>query len=212
MALESEKVDVSKEKAKISPTPKEEALPFEFNLDIPFTSQAPHAIWDAVHEQTCEEAAVLMVARYFKKQKIDGPDDAEEELQKLIAWQKEKFGFFEDTTALETARILSEYYGLKTQILEKPTVQQIKKEVVAHHPVVAPANGRELKNPFFKQPGPIYHMLVIKGYTSDKFITNDPGTRKGADFVYKYDVLMEAIHDWTGEDASGPARVIVVQN
>jgi hypothetical protein len=40
-------------------------------------------------------------------------------------------------------------------------------------------------------------MLVIKGYTSaEKFITNDPGTRRGADFLYDENVIMEAMHDW----------------
>lgn len=195
-----------------APKPKEEVLPFEFNLDIPFTSQAPFAIWDEVHEQTCEEAAILMVNRYFKKQKISGPQDAEEELQKLVEWQNQKFGFFEDTTAEQTAQILEEYYGLEVQLIANPTINQIKKEVALGHPVVVPAAGRELKNPFFKQPGPIYHMLVLKGYTKDKFITNDPGTKRGENYTYKYQVVMDAMHDWNGIDnADGPKIAIVVR-
>ena len=69
-------------------------------------------------------------------------------------------------------------------------------------PVIVPAAGRLLKNPFFKQPGPYYHMLVIKGVTADgKFITHDPGTKRGADFLYGQEALYNAINDW--DDARG---------
>jgi len=53
-----------------------------------------------------------------------------------------------------------------------------------------------LKNPNFKAPGPIYHMLVIKGLTkTGDFITNDNGTRNGHNYIYKPDILYAAIHD-----------------
>jgi len=60
-----------------------------------------------------------------------------------------------------------------------------------------------LNNPNFKQPGPIYHMLVIKGYNSWEFITNDPGTRKGNSFKYPYSTLINAVHDWNHDLAVG---------
>ena len=84
-----------------------------------------------------------------------------------------------------------------------------------------PSAGRELGNPNFKSPGPIYHNLVIRGYTKDgKFITNDPGTRKGEQYIYDQDVVMAAIHDWVpkgdrtiaanGDVATGQRVVLVV--
>jgi hypothetical protein len=41
-------------------------------------------------------------------------------------------------------------------------------------------------------------MLVIKGYdeTQDQFITNDPGTKRGADYRYKTDILISALRDY----------------
>lgn len=69
-----------------------------------------------------------------------------------------------------------------------------------------------LGNPYFTPPGPIYHMLVIKGYNLTEFITNDPGTRRGADYVYSYQTLMKAIHDWNnGNVESGKSATISVQ-
>jgi len=60
-----------------------------------------------------------------------------------------------------------------------------------------------LGNPYFRTPGPIYHMLVVKGYDEDEFITNDVGTKRGDGFRYKYDRLISAIHDWDHQSAEG---------
>jgi hypothetical protein len=43
-------------------------------------------------------------------------------------------------------------------------------------------------------------MLVIVGYDSNGFITNDPGTRKGEGYRYSFATLMAAIHDWNPTD------------
>jgi len=54
-------------------------------------------------------------------------------------------------------------------------------------------------------------MLLLKGYTSDgEFITNDPGTRNGRNYVYKQAVLMAAIHDWNGGDVMNGVPVVIV--
>ncbi|MBI5404862.1 MAG: C39 family peptidase [Candidatus Kerfeldbacteria bacterium] len=197
-------------------------LPAEVNLNVPFTSQAPHANWDEDHGEFCEEASVLMLGRYWQDRGIVNADDAESALQLLKRWEVLELGYYFDTTATETARILSEFYELKgVEVVRRPTVEDIKRELAAGRPVIVPAAGRELGNPNFTPPGPIYHMLVIKGYTRDgKFITNDPGTRKGADYVYDINVVMDALHDWvpSGDRTqprngtpSGPAAMIVVR-
>ncbi len=182
------------------------------NLKVPFTSQAPHAVWDGDHNEFCEEAAVLMVARFLQGRSIPNNDDAEKSLQRLKRWQLKRFGFFKDTTAEETATILRAYFKLKgVAVLKNPRVADIKRELAAGNPVIVPAAGQLLGNPFFRRPGPRYHMLVIKGYTKDgKFITNDPGTRRGADFVYQPKVLMNAMHDWNGGDVERGPRVVIV--
>lgn len=186
-------------------------LPAEMNLKVPFTSQAPHANWDEDHEEFCEEASVLMVGRYFSQRTIADKDDAEQALQQLKARELELFGYFKDTTAAETAQLLEDRYPVETELLTDPTAEQIRQAVAAGFPVIIPAAGRQLNNPNFKQPGPLYHMLVVKGYLKDgQFITNDPGTRKGADYLYPAERILTALHDWNGGDVDRGARVVIV--
>lgn len=187
------------------------AQPDELNLAVPFTSQAPLSNWDAVHEQTCEEASAAMTDAFFDQRKFT-PQSAEEELQKVVAWEQAIFGHFEDTTAAETVRLIRDYYGRHAEVSTEVTVVRIKKEIAAGRLAILPAYGKGL-NPFFTNGGPEYHMLVVKGYTATRFITNDPGTRHGADFPYAFDKLLSAVHDWdpATETASGPKVMIIVE-
>jgi hypothetical protein len=76
--------------------------------------------------------------------------------------------------------------------------------------LILPTLGRELQNPNFKNPGPIYHMLVVQGYTkSGEIITNDPGTRKGKDYLYNPEILFNAIGDWDYNIESPNANIKV---
>lgn len=188
------------------------ATPTQFNLAVPFTSQAPTGNWDAVHEETCEEAAVLMTADYYKglpAGKLD-PTTADADLLKIVDWENKTFGFYKDTTAAQTAQIASDYFHLHPTLLKNPTVAQLKAALVAGHPIVVPAAGRELGNPNFTAPGPIYHNLVLKGYTSKGFITNDPGTHNGADYFYTFDTIMNAMHDWDPTNIDNGAKVVII--
>lgn len=186
-------------------------LPAEINLAAPFTSQAPLVNWDAEHEEFCEEASILMAARALQGRSIKDVNDAENALQQIKAWEMEHLGFFESTTAAETARIVKEFYGLEADLIYNPTIADLKNQLAAGHYIVVPAAGRELHNPNFKQPGPLYHMLLLKGYTrKNEFITNDPGTRNGRNYVYQESVLMAAIHDWNGGDVNNGQAVVIV--
>jgi hypothetical protein len=188
------------------------SLPAEVNLAAPFTSQAPLVNWDAEHEEFCEEASILMAARALQGRTIKDANDAENALQQIKDWEMEHFlGVYESTTALQTSRIVTGLYSLSAELLSNPTVDQLKRELAAGHFIVVPAAGRELHNPNFKQPGPLYHMLLLKGYTKDdEFITNDPGTRNGRNYVYKTSVLMNAIHDWNNGDVMNGQSVVIV--
>lgn len=184
----------------------------EINLDIPFTSQAPHRNWDLPYKEFCEEASVLMAISYVKGQTIPNADFANEKMLEIKSFEEKRFGYYEDTGIAETAIIIKEFYKYpKIKIIVNPSIADIKLALSQGKAVIVPAAGRQLNNPYYTQPGPLYHMLVIKGYTRDgKFITNDPGTRRGADFIYDPDVLWNAIHDWNGGDVDKGKKVMLI--
>lgn len=166
------------------------------NLDVPFSPQAPFANWALPYQEACEEASVLLADRFYKGQNLSR-EEADKEMLAIIEWEKKNFGYYEHTTSEQTAEILRRYFGYKKVKVEYDiTIDDIKRELSEGRPVIIPFAGRLLGNPYFRQPGPIYHMLVVKGYTEDgKFITNDVGTKRGKDFLYDPDVLFNAIHD-----------------
>jgi hypothetical protein len=207
---------LSDERITASAPPPADSLPRDLNLAVPFTAQAPTANWDAEHEEFCEEASALMVGRFFAGRSIDGPDDAEAGLQDLKRWQIDQLGFFESTTAEETAAMIRAVYGVVVQVTELTEETEvplrIKQALTEGKLVVVPAAGQKLGNPYFKTPGPVYHMLVIKGYTaSGDAITNDPGTKRGQDYVYEWPKLFDAIGDWNdGSPTTGQKLILIV--
>lgn len=166
----------------------------KMNLDVPFATQAPYSVWDDLHNEACEEASMIIAYYYFNNKRLN-PDLMEQEILSLISWE-EKNGYVVDVTAQETADILSAKFNLTAKLIYTVTVEAIKAELLKGNLVIIPVAGRMLSNPNFKRPGPLYHMLVIRGFDEDEFITNDPGTRKGENYRYKYKTIINAIHDW----------------
>lgn len=181
-------------------------FPKELNLSVPFVLQAPHQNWVLPYEEACEEASLIMAINAGKKAMTADEQDAE--IKALVDRQMELFGDYIHSSASETAMLAKSFYKAKeTRIFPIRNADDIKRELAAGHPVMVPADGKLLNNPNFKNGGPVYHMLLIKGYLADgRWITNDPGTRKGKDYIYGKDQLLNAMHDWTGEAADG-ARV-----
>ena len=193
------------------------------NLAVPFVPQAPFGDWSLPYQEACEETSAILVDKYYKNEQIT-PEIVNEEILKLVDWQQKRFGYYFHTTVKETATILKEYFGYKrVDVLRNVGMDDIKEHVLAGRPVIAPFAGRLLGNPYYTQPGPIYHMLVIKGVTKDgDFITNDVGTKRGQNYVYDDEVLYNALHDaptgsdgWSGVNTeeyikTGQKAIIVV--
>lgn len=185
-------------------------IPKKLNLAIPFTSQAPDANWDLPYQEACEEASMLMVHAYFSKQKIS-PETADKNILDIITFEKKILGYYEDTTAVETARVVEEKWGYDANV-EDISAEKIKEALAENKVVLVPAAGRLLHNPHFTRQGPLYHMLVIRGYTDHQtFLTNDPGTKYGEGYEYAESTILKAAHDWNGGDVeNGEQRMITV--
>jgi hypothetical protein len=168
------------------------------NLPIPFTPQAPTGNWDELHNEACEEATSIMANAYLTgdREALIPAARVETEISGLTVWEDKHFGYHLDTTAAETAQMIEGYYGLKATVTQNYTLQNIKDQINLGHVVILPVNGRLIGNPYYKTPGPIYHMLVIRGYSGSKLITNDSGTKNGENYPYAFSTLYAAGADW----------------
>ena len=203
-----------------TPTPTPSPKPKIVLYSVPFASQAPLLNWDELHNEACEEASMIMADTFFHKLSLD-KNIMEEKIQKLVKWEEEN-GYTIDVTANEVAKILKDYFSLNASVKPINDALDIISELEHGYLVIVPAAGRLLKNPNYKTPGPLYHMLLVRGYDLNKqeIITNDPGTRKGEGYRYSYDVFFNAIHDWpklglgkddvSDEEMNGSDKVMIV--
>ncbi|MBM3255988.1 MAG: metal-dependent hydrolase [Candidatus Moranbacteria bacterium] len=193
------------------------ALPDFVNNHTTFISQAPLANWDNLHEEACEEAALLISHYYLSNKKNISPKEAEKDIQDLSAYTKNIYPKKDDMNLEELKMVAQDKFGYANwEIIDNPTTSYIQKELLKGNDIIMPLAGREINNPNFKRPGPLYHMLVVSGYNQKKevFITQDPGTRKGKNYEYKFNVLIKALHDFPGkkeEIKKGLPKILVIK-
>lgn len=211
----SEEPEPPKTTASEKPETALKELPSEFLLSVPFTPQAPTANWDELHNEACEEASVLMANAFFKgdTRSTLPASEAEREIDKLTEWQQDKLGYYLSIDAEETVRMIEAVYGLQAEVVTDFSEGTVKRALTENKLVLAPVNGRLLGNPYFQQPGPIYHMFVIKGYDQKSFIVNEPGTKRGQDYRYTWQTIKNAIGDYDHKkketDPNKPAIIVV---
>lgn len=187
-------------------------LPRSVNLRVVFVPQAPFKVWDETHEDTCEEATLVMLKSYLDGETALTPEEMDKRLLAAVEWQTKEYGDYRSTDAERTADILRRHFGASgIHVLPLMSANDIRRQVAAGRPVILPTAGKLLMNPNFKNGGPLYHMLVVKGYDADgRFVTNDPGTRLGENYLYDEAVIMEAAHDWNGGDVLNGEKLMIV--
>ncbi len=211
-----DKIKIDKDVKIITPEILEEKkeIPEKVLLPVDFTSQAPYRNWDYPWQEFCEEAAVLIAMRYFDGRGIDGKDDANQALHEIMKWEEENLGFYKDTTASTTMKIITDFYEYKkVELSFDTTLKKIKQELAAGNLIIIPAVGRNLENPYFTPPGPIYHNLVLVGYDDEQeiFYTNDPGIMSGDKFKYSYQNIIDSVADWSYELGTiNPQRRVMI--
>ena len=184
------------------PTPQPEpALPLSASVGtVPFTTQAPLGKWGQPFQDACEEASVLMAMAWVEDDKTILPAEAATTIRDIVAFEEFYFGYHRDTDIRDTAAIFTSYFEYpNVKIRYDIGLADIKREIARGNLVIIPVSGFALKNPAFKSPPP-HHMIVVTGYDDvrQEFTTHDPGTRLGKDYRYSYDVIDQALHDWTG--------------
>lgn len=170
------------------------------DISVPFTSQAPLGDWkDQRQQDGCEEASALMAMKWIKGESL-GKDEALKAITGTSDFLLKKYGEYRDIAPKDmVAWIFNDYYGYKkAYLVEDITADDIISELQKGRLVLTPMNGQIMHNPYFRQPGPPRHMIVIRGYDpkTEEFITNDPGTRNGEGYRYDAKTLFEAIRDY----------------
>ena len=185
--------------------------------DVPFTPQAPLGNWEDERQQSgCEEAAALMAMRWVQGRGLTLAE-AEREILAISDYELNTYGEFHDLSAQDFInRIFKGYFNYdNVRVQYGSKKDDITRELSRGNLVLVPTNGQKLNNPYYKLPGPLQHMLVIRGYdpATKEFITNDPGTKRGELFRYPENVVMDAVYEYpTGnhEPVSEIQKVMIV--
>jgi len=167
------------------------------NYSVPFTSQAPSGEWDDERQQDgCEEASALMAMRWVQNQPLSSAE-ARREILAISDYEQKQYGEYRDVSLADVRdRIFKDYFKYDAvEVKMNITAPDIIAALSSGAVIIAPMNGQRLGNPNFTAPGPERHMLLIKGYDPDtqEFITNDPGTKNGANYRYSTNTIMDSI-------------------
>ena len=158
---------------------KNSAPPASLVLQVPFSAQAPTDKWD--RNEDCEETSIMMANAYLSgtTENEVPAGQALKAINSLKIWEQANLGYNSDTGAEATTRMAEGAFALKVRQIKNFTQDDLKKALAAGHPILLPINSKVLNNPQYRNSGPLYHMVVIRGYYSKGFIINDPGTNEG---------------------------------
>jgi len=196
---------VEKEKSQLDKKEQKNKKRRVIKYNVPFTPQAPTANWsDSRQQQGCEEASALMAIKWAKGENISSLNQAEQDIIDITNFAQKKYGEHRDLSAFDTTRLIKDYFQYENVSLEYDiSIEDIIGELRKGRLVALHVNGRVLDNPYYTPPGPKEHVIVITGFNQNKkkFITHDPGTKRGENFRYKFDTIKQALRDYnTGLD------------
>jgi hypothetical protein len=195
---------------KAEPKPKEVVIPETKIIPVPYTVQAPYAKW-SIHEESCEEAAVLMYHYFLLGSAITDidPTTADAELTKLRNWQLNNWGPEKDLDLSTLGQLSKQYYGYQSKI-KTASKEEIKKEIASGSPLMVPVMTHSLQNPHYGRNN-TYHILLINGYDQTGVFANDAGVKEGKNWHYSWEILFGAIDAQTPKMGQGREMLILTK-
>jgi len=184
------------------------------NHTIPFFTHAPTGEWSDPRQQDgCEEASAIMAMAWVQGKSFSN-QEALQEIITLANFEQKKYGEHRDISLQDIkAWIFKDYFNYsKVEVVMNVNKNDIINALEEGKLVLLPLNGQKLNNPYFTAPGPERHMLLVRDYDykTDQFITNDPGTKRGENYHYSSQVIMNSIlvyptghHEATNEKLKG---------
>lgn len=208
IAVPPKVIENQADQAQKSDVAENSALEGFVDLRAPFILQAPFGNWDDfVFQNACEEASIAMAMGWIRGVQNISPAEAEKQILDIVGFENSEFGYNTDTDVFDMQIIFQKHFKHQNVSTQKNiSIQDIKDELHKGNLIIVPAYGRALKNPNYSGAGPIAHMLVIAGYDpqTEEFITNDPGTRKGAGYRYGENALFSAIWNYPSSQDNIP--------
>ncbi len=186
-----------------------ENYPNQVLINAPFVYQASGgSMADPRLADGCEEAAILTAVSW-----ASGRQFSVAQLHDLIIslsdFEQQQWGFYQDTSAADTAWLMSQRFGIKSNLQYDVSIEDLRNVLLKGHIAIVPVNGQKLDNPHYGQPGPARHMVVVIGYIpeTNQFILNDPGTRFGEHFIVSAATLQNSLQDYESGNHK-PVKVI----
>ena len=165
-------------------------------LQVPFSTQAPNNNWN--RNEDCEETSITMANAFLTGSKEDKlpTDAAQNSINNLKTWEQNNLGYNQNTGIDATTKMAAGAFGLTINQEQNFTESDLKNAINAGHPILLAINAKLLPHTHYVNGGPLYHMIVIRGFKGDTFIINDPGTNDGDGNEYSFSVLQNASADW----------------
>lgn len=157
-------------------------------LNVPFVMQAPFGEWSDNRQQYgCEEASIVMAMAWVRREVNTTADqinldEAKRDIINMSEYEKVIYGFYEDTSAQDTARLVREFYQYQNvEVKENISVEDIRMELSKNRVVLIPLNTRLMGLSFYRN-GPVRHMVIAVGYDdkNDEIIVHDPLLNNGS--------------------------------
>lgn len=179
-------------------------------LAVPYVSQVPDGDWVLPWSQACEEASIVMIERFYKKQDKISKQANKTFMQQMIAWENKTFKKNDDTDAEQTKQIIEANASFAASVERNPSVDEIKDELRAKRPVIIFVHMYQLYQDKTTAPIDPFHVAVVTGFDDNKgtFLVHDPA--KEANTAYSYDVVMKALHDFNNETKQADKEATVL--
>lgn len=172
-------------------------------LNVPFVSQAPYGLWTDPWAYMAEESSAYMAYLWANGLEAGDREVSAQALLTAKEWEEANLETYKDTDLDQTLRLLQGFYGVEAQISYEVTRESMEAQLSAGKILMVPVLN--LKNPHYGEPGPVFHMIVLFRVEGETFISNDPGTIRGASYAYEIQKILESVQDLNGE-----TRMIVV--
>jgi len=166
-------------------------------LQVPFSTQAPNNNWS--RNEDCEETSITMANAFLTGTTEDKipVDAAQQSIDNLKSWEQKNLGYNANTGSGATTKMAEGAFNLKVNQIQNFTEADLKTALENKTPILLPIDAQILGNTQYANGGPLYHMIVIRGFKGDTFIVNDPGTDNGDGNEYPFSVLQKASADWS---------------